>query len=72
MCAFHKVNVSVRMAIKKHEALTVPLAALSKYAASARRSINQSKIQIEEKSRLRCENKTWCSPPFILLESFKR
>lgn len=71
-CACHKANVAVRMAVKKHESFSTLLAALSKFAARTRASINQSRIHINEKSRLRCENQSRWSSSFLMLESFKK
>jgi hypothetical protein len=71
-CACHKAIVAVRMAVKKHESFSTLLAALSKFAARTRASINQSRIHINEKSRLRCENQTRWSSSFLMLESFKK
>ena len=71
-CSNHKINIAVRMAIKKSSSFTKMLISLSRFASSIRMSTIKSREFILKKVRLQIENTTRWSSSFLMLESFYR
>ena len=69
-CAAHKMNIAVRRAITAHKPLSKILKKLSKFSAKIKHSINLSKVYLENKCCLRCENATRWSSSFLMLLSY--
>ena len=71
-CACHKMNISIRLAIKNHIPLTELLQMIGKTNATIRKTIRFSHTFRLLNCRLRLENMTRWSSAYLMLESVKR
>lgn len=69
-CAAHKLNIAVRMSIRKHPEILNMLTTLSKFASKSHKSCKIARIFEEGKCRLRTDNNTRWSSAFLMMVSF--
>lgn len=69
-CAAHKMNIAVRMSIRRHNEILNMLTTLSKFAGKSHRSCQLARVFEEARCRLKTMNYTRWSSAYLMMLSF--